>query len=312
MTAFFQASYFVSEAIALSGMGLNLFQIVNTIRSNRKQTPFDLSIFSLSIADLLSSNFTLVFMIYWHLLHNSIIENIHSINLISGVCLQYSIISSMLHLVFIATQRVFAVISPFRFRSWFTSKFCHIFLAIIWILSLAFSALNEFVVAPDLIGYFVLYCEAFFVVTYTLICCVVKRQDGKMNKFTSLKRQRTPVFRRSMVYSVLVTFAFIFCTLPATMYYINIIQRVDPSYIYEIVRWNFYLNPTFDSILYFYFKKKLARAHRIGFRFTNQFGCTVYNLESAIKASNLELKKTLSGQKFSYANEEANHKTTGF
>lgn len=262
MSVFFQASYFISEAIALSGIALNTFQIVATFRGKRKKAPFDLSVISLSIADIFSSCFTLFFMIYWHLIHNDFIPHTTAVTSVSIVCLQFSFFSSMFHLVFIAVQRVFAVISPLAFRSRFTTKFCYRSMKIIWALSLTSSVLNVFVATHDIIGYVVLASEVLLAVTYSITCCVVKKNDGKFRSMRSIEQKKCSAFRKIFLYSISMTFAFILCTLPSALYATRAIQRVDPSYVYEWVRWMFYLNPTVDSLLYFYFKKGKAQSSR--------------------------------------------------
>ena len=255
MSDFFQASYFISEVIALSGIALNMSQIIVTCQRKCKKAPFDLSVISLSIADLFSSCFTLFFMIYWHLIHNSFIKHIPVIASINVVGLQFSVLSSMFHLGFIAIQRVFAVISPLMFRLRFTSTFCSRSVAVIWVLSLTASVLNIFVTSSDIIGYIVLSSELLLIVTYSIICFQVKKQDGTSQALQSVERHRKSAFRRIFLYSVCMSFAFVLCTLPSALYATHIVKRSDPSYVYEWVRWMFYLNPTVDSILYFYFKK---------------------------------------------------------
>lgn len=310
MAGFFQASYFISEVIALSGVGLNAFQILSTIRGGRRRTPFDLSILSLSIADFLSSNFTFFFMVYWHLVHNSIVHLVHSIDIIGMVCMQYGIISSMFHLVFIAVQRVFAVTLPIEFRFRFTPRFCHISITFISILSLASSVLNVFVATYDIIGYVVLASEVLLVVTYSIICGVVKKRDSAMKLISAYSLEKRKIFRHTFSYSMYVSFAFILCTLPATLYSVKWIKRVDPSYVFEWVRWMFYLNPTIDSIIYFHFKKKRAKINLFRFKLTSQLNCEIYNLVSAQRTIASELTKKLSGQRFSYSKCEVNQETS--
>ena len=310
MTDFFQASYFISEAITLLGITLNAFQILHTIRNNRKATPFDLFIFSLSVADLLSSSVALLFMIYWHLIHNSIIKNNPVIDIISIVLLQYCILSSMFHLVFIAILRVTAVVSPFKFRHLITSNLPYTLIVIIWVLSLVSSVVNVFLVALDAIGYVVSTVEALLVVIYITICCAVKKQDDSMTQLATCRQQRPPIFRHTLLHSVYVTSAFILCTLPATLFSIGAVKRVNPSYVYEWVRWMFYLNPSVDSLLYFYFAKKLSRTHRIRISFASQWSCNSYNLESARKSNDFEMTKQLSKQKFTLSATELNQRAS--
>ena len=259
MSAFFQASYFISEIIAVTGIVLNTCQILATFKHIHKKAPFDLSVLSLSVADLFSSGFTLIFMVYWHLLDNSLIQHKSVIESVSRVCLQFSVLSSMFHLAFIAIQRVFAVVSPLKFRSRFNETYCYRSIAVVWFLSLTFSLVNFFAASSDMIGYIVLSSELLLVVTYSIICCTVKKEDNFAHALQSPEQQRSSAFRKIFLYAIYMSLAFILCTLPSALYSVKLVQRVDPSYIYEWVRWMFYLNPTVDSFLYFYFRK--VKAH---------------------------------------------------
>ena len=255
MSDFFQASYFVSEIIAASGIALNTFQIISTFRQSNKKKPFDLSIVSLSAADLLSSVFTLIFMIHWHLAHNFLIKKASVIESVSRACLQFSVISSIFHLVFIAIERVFAVVSPMKFRTRFTTTHCYEAIAVVWILSLTCSLINFFATPSDVIGFVVLASEVLLVVTYSIICRSVKKHNNATQRLHTSAHQRSSAFRGTFFYAVYMTVAFILCTLPSALYATRIVKRMDASYVHEWARWMFYLNPTVDSLLYFYFKK---------------------------------------------------------
>ena len=302
MDDFYQASYFISEVVALLGIGMNAFQILHTVRKNSKRTPFENSIFSLSIADLFSSSFTLTFMIYWHLRHNSLLQINSDINKPVHVMLQYSILSSIFHLLYIAFLRISAVLRPLKFRLLITSRFSKISLAIIWILSLVFSIVNVFLITVDIIGFIVLSVQALLGTLYAIICCIVKKQDKAAKSLSTGSYNRPPVFRNTLLHSVFVTSAFILCTLPMALFSVSIVQRVDPSYTFEWARWMFYLNPMFDSMLYFYFSKKLTRSRHVRFSFSNQWNCNRYSLESARRGNDMEMRTTNSVQKFSFSN----------
>ena len=303
MDDFFQASYFISEVVALLGIGLNAFQILHTVRKNSKRTPFESSIFSLSIADLLSSSSALAFMIYWHLRDNSLIQINSDIKKPMNVMLQYSILSSIFHLLYMTFIRIFAVLWPIKSRLLITSRFSNISIGSIWIMSFVFSIVNEFLITADIIGFIVLSTQASFIAIYTIICCIVKKQDGAASRLSTGSQKRPPVFRNTLLHSVFVTSAFIICTLPMALFSVSIVQRVDPSYTFEWARWMFYLNPMFDSMLYFYFSKKLTRSRHVRFSFSNQWNCNRYSLESARRANDEEMTKNISVQKFSFTND---------
>ena len=300
MDNFFQVSYFISEVIALHGVGLNAFQILHTVRKTSKRTPFESSIFSLSIADLLSSSFTLAFMIYLHLLHKSFLQKNKRIYDVISALQQYSILSSIFHLLYIAFIRILAVVWPIKVRILITSRFSIISISIIWILSLVFSIINVFLITADIIGYIVLSTQALFVAIYTIICCIVNQQDKTARRLPAASQNRPPVFRQTLQHSVFVTSAFIICTLPAALFYVGILNRANPRYIFEWARWMFYLNPIFDSMLYFYFSKKLTRSHHVRFNFSNQWNCNRYSLESERRVNDVEMTKNISVQKFSF------------
>ena len=260
MSSFFHASYFISEIIAASGIVLNTIQISSTFRQGNKARPFDLSIVSLSAADLLSSIFTLVFMIHWHLSHNSLIQQTSVIESVSRAFLQFSVTSSIFHLVFIAIQRVFAVVFPMQFRTRFTTRHCYEVIGVTWILSLTFSLINFFALPSDIIGYAVIVSEVLFVITYSIICLSVKKHNNATQRLRTTVHQHRSAFRGTFFYAIYMTVAFILCTLPLALYATGIVKRIDPSYVFEWARWMFYLNPTVDSLLYFYFKRGKSSA----------------------------------------------------
>ena len=302
MDDFYQVSYFISEVIALLGIGLNAFQILHSMRKNSKRTIFDSSIFSLCIADLLSSSFTFAFLIYLHLLHNSFLQRNKKIYEMISALQQYSILSSIFHLLYIAFIRITAVVWPIKIRILITSRFSRISISIIWILSFVFSIVNVFLITADIIGFTVLSTQALFVAIYIIICCAVKKQDIAANRLSAGSQNRPPVFRHAFLHSVFVTSAFILCTLPAALFYVGILNRLYQSYVYEWARWMFYLNPMADSLLYFYFSKTLTRPRHVRFSFLNQWNCNRYSLESARRRNDVEMTKKDSVEKFSLTN----------
>ena len=233
MDDFFQASYFISEVIAILGIGLNAFQILHTVRKSSKQTPFESSIFSLSIADLLSSTLTLAFMIYWHLQHNSFLRNKEKIDKVISVFQQYYILSSIFHLLYTAFIRITAVLLPIKFRLLITSRVSNTLIAIIWIMSLVFSVINVFLITADIIGYIVLLIQTLFIATYTIICCIMKKQDLAAKRLSTGSQNRPPAFRDTLLHSVFITSAFILCTMPMALFSVGIVKRVDPSHSFE-------------------------------------------------------------------------------
>ena len=66
----------------------------------------------------------------------------------------------------------------------------------------------------------------------------------------------------------------------------------------------FYLNPMFDSMLFFNFSKKLSRSRKIEFNFRNQWNCNFYSLESAAKANDVEMAEIMVSQEFAFHNRE--------
>eukprot|EP00795_Rhopilema_esculentum_P015098 gene15098-6274_t len=289
MNAFYQASYFLSELIALTGIILNASQIVKTLQTKGKKSAFELTILSLSTADFLSSIFTVSHIVYWHLKDNYLASHKPSLDFVSQIGLQFGILSSIFHLVFIATQRTFAAVSPLKFRLHFTISFCNGCLVVIWALSFGLSAVNVFAITKaDIIGYFCVISEASLLVTYTITCYIIKRQNRMARVLSSRSHTRKSTVRAAFLHSISVTFAFILCTLPAALFHINVLKRVSSTdYLYEWVRWMFYMNPTLDSVLYFYFKRKQITTPQFLYSFTGQHS-SFYNLENARRQASKE------------------------
>ena len=218
------------------------------IYKKKTKLAFDKTLLSLAFADLLSSLFWGVFLLngYYHLFMITMIGSF------------FSITSSLLHAVFIATERFFAVFFPIKFRIYFTWKYCAVCLLIVWLISLSLSCVVSAFSNLSAMSYIIFPSGGLLVVFYSMICYRVHLQRRSAVVMSTGSHLQDDSTSRILVYSVLITAVFLLCTMPFAVLAHG--TALKNCYAFIMIS----LNPVFDAVTYF------------AFNYSKKHGCCRY------------------------------------
>ena len=232
------------------GTTANSVQMFFIVKKKQAKRPFEATLLSLSSADLITSCTLLIFGIYDLLMNEKIISSNEFLETMNEAALDLSIIASLVHVIYIAIQRVFAVLLPIKFQILFTKFRCALGIILIWCLSAAFciwSSLEKPKVTPFyILSIIIIVCSILLIISYSVICCKVFRSR-------SYPRARGSMETKVLCNSILVGTAFIVCTIPFTLQHLKVYEPTD-FYQFIIPRWMLFLNVVLDPFIYFLFK----------------------------------------------------------
>ena len=248
-------------------MILNIGQFVCLVCSRSKYTVFEINLFSLSIADFLSALSFLcfgAFGLYGISLGSSEKDDSDNGDLL-GTVYDICIVLSLLHVIFIAVQRVLATKFPFKFRIVFTKKKCGFCLLALWVLSILYSA---FVYHSNYGAVVVFICDALMLILYAILCYLIKRSSRNIaprNDSSSKERRNS---RGIFWYSFGVTVAFIVTTSPIAL---GFFLEQTPV-LHALTDTLLPVTAVLDPLVYFFFRRcrKEAPAPRRVHRFQRE------------------------------------------
>ncbi len=225
------------------GVITSVIQLVLVYRDkDRRDSVFRLSLISLNVADLLSS-------VSFVLRGNDLIFS-QGIERLIFASILFSLTSSFCHVLFLAIQRLIAVVFPFKVKRILTRSRCYIFLSVMWVVSVASSFLFYFA-SGKLRGFccLVMIVGILLMITYSVICYRKKKSNITSNNISQdMRRRRQQSDRRVFIYSLAITTVFVICNFPVALE----VLILPPSYIYfstaEVL---LSLNPFLDTLLYF-------------------------------------------------------------
>ena len=239
----------VNGIVSFLAMILNIAQIALMIHKKKTKVPFEKTLLSLAFADSLASISHCLFfaLTYLHFRGFVVIPRV-AIGLLASL-VAFSIYSSLIHSIFIAVQRIYAVLLPFKFRIHFTSAVCLVSIVVVWAVSLTLSVfviyLENFIGHP----FIIVAVSGVLVLCYIMICYHVRVQRRRA-AVSANPQQQNDLACRTLVYSILVTAAFLICMLPNAIY---ILSRSDSVFAQKFTELMFTLNSVADSLLYFVF-----------------------------------------------------------
>ena len=252
-------------AIGVTGLIWNAIQFIFIIRRKKIKLAFDLTILSLNVADLIVSICITMLNIYFYLILTS--GNNTWYPSVSALAMGFnlSLWSSIWHSVFIAIQRFLATFFPMKFRIYYTRKHCIAGLIIVWISSILQTAFSYvgITIFIHALAFLIIFSDAFLITFYVMICCRVHYKRRLLSSTMASSRHHQNNW--TLQYSVLVTSAFVFCTLPYAV--MDLRQMVgDPSWSFmypvefAVTSSILFLNPALDSVLFFVanYKQKLC------------------------------------------------------
>ena len=271
-------------AIGAIGIILNSIQISLITRRSNTKTPYEMTLLSLSIADVITASSLLFYGIYELLLSRDIVESVDALHFMYEIALDLSLVTSLLHVVFIAVQRLFAVIRPLLLHVMFTKSRCRLGLACIWLISLIYCGWSSWAKSAGsgsliVTAYLIVSSAMLLIPSYSLICYHIYYKRKKSN---NRRRQQCTV----IAYPIFVTAAFIICTVPLAIAFFKLYVPCN-FYQFIIPRWFLYVNSIFDPILYFLFKDCRIRksARKLSARFTWRKSAGTHRMSMQTKRS---------------------------
>ena len=248
MASVFLVAMSLYSAFGLIGLLANIIQTTYMQRKKRRKTVFDVTLLSLSIADMSSAIFTLVYglhVIIWILTKSPPIMRLPYID----VCMNISYVASMTHVIFIAMQRLVGCILPTKYEFiFFRHRFVKM-LFIAWIIpclygfvSIFFLKTNVFFVVNSCM--FVITCIS-LIIMYIILYFKIRKHNQGMGYGTS--------HHRVLFHSVLVATAFIVSFGPFA--FSSLAVHNTPAQFSEwllICDVLVPLNPFLDTVVYFY------------------------------------------------------------
>ena len=211
-------------------------------RKKSQRTVFDVTLWSLGLADFLTSAMIFSFGVTGTMGLSK--EKPIMIFLWSGGLSTQLI--SFLHMLFIAIQRLGAIIYPLTFRMHFTIWRSYVTLFVLWALTAVFSTLLAVVISPNVL--FMTICifasGGILIVLYSAICCKIRRNKRLAQVAPKVNRNAS---YRVRVHSFVVMLVFIICTFP---YAFTVIYPLGwaGSLVTDIL---FALNAFVDPLVYF-------------------------------------------------------------
>ncbi len=240
-------------AAGLLGFIANTIQLVLICRAkNQNNSVFALAVLSLNIADLMTSFVILISGVVRLLRLFGIFDLSLSKKMIYPLitALTFSLMSSIFHVVFIAIQRLIAVVFPLKVKQILTKRRCYIILPSLWVTSIAIAIIahiNYKLAFTSLAYVGILICIS-LVVMYTVICYkIMNRNTVNNNNSEERQRRRQKSERGVMIYSVAITIVFIICFAPKILSSFV----TYPMYLGIISDMMYSINPFFDTLLYF-------------------------------------------------------------
>ena len=247
---------------------LNLAQFIMLCRSRTRYTLFEINLLSLCVADFVSS---ICFVGFGSLgiydlkksiaIGMSYFDNLNAgwFEKLSPVLFRTTLMLSFTHILFIAFQRFFSSIFPFRFRILFTRKKCTSCIVLLWITSIGYGTLRIFDerITNLTFVYTNLLCDTLLVTLYSALCYILTRRSRTTAVNTTDSNNVKDTVRKVFLYSLCVTLAFIATTLPFTVCFI-----VKPTIVlYTISEALLPLNAVLNTLVYFLHGRFKTRGH---------------------------------------------------
>ena len=235
-----------SLRIALACLGLiaNVIQTFFCITRRKYRTNFEVSLISLSIADLISS---VTFALY------GIAEVVYLYPFVKAMtkALDFTVITMFMHIIFIAVQRLLAVIYPLRIKLILSTNRFYLLLTLTWVTACFYGLINILVKVDHVRVncYMILVFGSAIIALYTGISYTAAMKSRSLQSAGQIHSRR----RNSTVllHSFLVTMNFVTCFFPFAIVYLFVTpERISRLVIDMLVT----LNPFLDSVAYFYMR----------------------------------------------------------
>ena len=198
-------------SLGVVGMVANamLFSIIR--KDKRKKSLFQITIFSLGVADFLVSLILAYSAIYFIFQEMKVFVVSQQFLQIFLANLTFCQTSSFFHVLLITTERLVAVFYPLKFRNIFTKKACVIALIVAWTAPLPLCFVQHYQLR--LVFKPVAFVSGVFLIgSYTAICIQLARRSKSVIVKASSEKGSTTF--KIAAHALVVTFAFLITTLP--------------------------------------------------------------------------------------------------
>lgn len=232
------------SAIAITGALLNAVEMGSLFYNKRTKLPFDLTLISFAFSDFLLAASTLASgMILFYV---PSVQQSNWFPIFSGLILLSSTLSSALHVLFIAIQRVIAVMYPLQFSVWITRGRCIVAIILLWLASaiLIIPLLFRVELYEQILAFSPLITGVTVIICYGIIN---HRMIAKRRMFVSGPSSQSV---HILLNSISVSAVFLISTLPYTIHGLYHKTKIGmPHYMYYL----FLLQVVFDPVVYFLF-----------------------------------------------------------
>ena len=248
------ASYSIQISFGVLGIILNLAQFIMLYGSRAKRTLFEINLLSLCVADFLSSlcfvgfgGFGIYDLKKFIVEGQSYFDELKTgwFEASSPVLFRTTLMLSFTHIIFIAFQRLFSSLFPFRFKVLFTRKTCIFCIALLWIGSIGYGILRIFDerITNLVFVYTSLLCYVLLVTLYSTLYYMLRRRSKRAPAKSNNNTKHKETLRKVLLYSVCVTLAFIATTLPYTIRFFTKQRTVLQTFSIAFLPLNAVLNP---------------------------------------------------------------------
>ena len=258
-------NYSIRITIGIFGLVLNTLQVKSIACKAKIKSPFEITLLSLAAADVIVSATAVVGYTVILLISNSVIQldNFHGFILLNPLVTYLSVSSSLLHVSYLAVQRLLVVLFPLNFKHK-SNKRCVIAIALIWLSSAIYILLIilKFYRLFTILAYLTIICSVVLALSYSCICYRIKKRIHLLASQRSTSHASSQVVliqnQSVLAYSMCVTVAFLICNAPNAV--IVLIGFSACRMVRNLSEWLLYLNSAFNPLLYFlfdYFKQGL-------------------------------------------------------
>ena len=231
--------------ICSMGIALNICEVASLFHAKRTKLPFDITLISLAISDLLLALLLAITTVLNYILPTGITSTLYRRIFIFFFFLLLSS-SSALHMIFIAIQRLIAVLYPLKVSILITKKRSGITLLLLRMTSITASIPITHYIYQRIVMFTPFISSIIVVVCYFII--TLQMMKRRAPAVAGQQRQNNSV----LVYSISITAIFLICTLPfailAIQEHVPLARMILPSYVLHL----FYLQVVLDPILYFF------------------------------------------------------------
>jgi len=231
-----------SLVICSLGATLNVCVIVLLIRAGRIKLPFDVTLISLAISDLLLSLMSIILRSVDYSLQHPAYRHL------SIISSHLSAVVSSLHMWFIAIQRLIDVLYPLKVSIWITRKRSAITLLLLWLVS---TVVSVPLLTDNYTYQRIFICIPFISTAVITVCYFIINLKMMTRKAPTVGGQHTQNIS-ILVYSVSISAIYVITLFPIT---INAMQQ--PVHIHKMtvpayVEHMFHLQVVFDPVMYFF------------------------------------------------------------